>query len=220
MWPNGTWCCLGSCGTVAVGPQPGAADAVTRWFELGVTVRIGAISGQREMTATIGGKTVAAGRVGGGGGGTNPYLTASYSTATGNGLSTLWVRPGEAAPAAPQSNAEFRRLRLNMSAQLPHAAPKPSPPSPPHPPAPPPDPARAGLGLAECNVANPPPVQLWSFSGVDGGAAGTLRPSSNASACLDATASSASPSRPTAPTNLATCVPGSASQQWPADRDG
>ena len=56
--------------------------------------------------------------------------------------------------------------------------------------------------------------QLWMYSGVPAGKAGTLRPSSNASACLDATVKGASLSHPDTPTTLAACVPGALSQQW------
>ena len=209
VWQNGTWCCLGSCGAVHTSRD---VDTAGRWFVVAVTMGLNS-AGQRKLTASIDGKRVAHGLVGSKPNASyaNPFLTASYSTAAGN------TAPPHADGQTLQSNAEFRDLRLNMSAELPRKASKPSPPTPPHPPPGPPGPPappRPGLGLAECNVANPPPNQLWAFSGSDGGAAGTLRPAANASACLDVTGSSASPSHPTAPTSLAKCVPGSLSQQW------
>lgn len=227
VWANNTWCCLGKCGAVPTlttsthsrhqnqhrphqqGLKRQQQEQPSQWFDLSVTAQLNP-AGQRVMAASINQQLIVHGVVPPAQPGkhlakyANPYLAASYSTAAGNVNSSI--------PTA-QSNAEFRHLVLNITAELPKQLPPPAPPAPP-------SPSSSGLGLGKCNLANPPPNQLWIFSGEDGGSAGTLRPSSNLSKCLDVTVRSASPSNPGKPTKLRTCVAGSVSQQWRYDSAG
>jgi hypothetical protein len=206
VWANGSWCCLGSCGVVS-GTEPDS------WFELSVTVKLDA-AGQPRMSATVNGQFVASGvTTGANQAYANPFLAAAYSTAGGNS-GTEMPLPHVTA----QSNAEFKDLCLHMSAQLPkrppsrHPPPQPPPPRPPPSPSPPPSPQGGkGLGLTKCDQTPPRPSSLWTFAGEDKGEAGTLRPSSNVSACLDVSVKQLSPIR------LLQCVPGSLSQKWRYD---
>jgi hypothetical protein len=129
------------------------------------------------------------------------YLAASWSAPTGAGGTT-----------AHASNAEFKSVQINITAFVPPPPAPPAPPSPPNPSPPPPGPtppgpAGHGLVVASCQAADQ--QQMWTFSGEDGGEAGTLGASSNVSLCLDVSAYMKKP------VLLAPCTnPAVASQMW------
>eukprot|EP01052_Picozoa_sp_SAG31_P020512 SAG31_NODE_1546_length_7927_cov_29.239525_2_plen_640_part_00 len=102
------------------------------------------------------------------------FLAASYGTAPD---------PDDGDDVATPSYAEFRSLCLDISAMVPQLVPSPSPGPGPGPSPGPPPPDCHGLRLASCAGARP--QAMWTFSGEDGGEPGTLRASSNSSACLD-----------------------------------
>ena len=210
IWANGSWCCLGNCGTA---PRASA----NHWFELSVTLTPGVAPDQQVLSASIDGVRVAHGVIRGAKANpyANPYVAASYSTESGNNC----TRTASPAPLTAQSNAEFRDLCLNINAQLPKRPsephrPRPHPPGPPPPPPPPsPMPVGPGLALTVCDAPpRPDPSRLWTFSGEDKGESGTLRPSSNATVCLDASVR-------ISPVYLRPCVTGKLSQQWRYDSD-
>jgi hypothetical protein len=207
------------------GPVPASAAAAVRWVALALTV---ATSGE-SCTATVDGVRVgptacptasahAAASGGGRGGdeggnrgsssdvnvggaaekplaaamvGAFAFLAASY-TGTGGG-----------------SNAEFSNVCITVSAAATHGpppGPHPSPPPGPPGPHPSPPPGQSGaLQLVWCDPSDS--HQLFTFSGEDGGEAGTVRPSSAAASCLDTNTSTYAPV-------LRPCVPDSASQVW------
>ena len=179
VWVNRTWQFLGHRGQVVATLNSAGGTAATQWFNLSLTVQ-STHPGEFSYSARIDGSLVATGDAPINKNGNKPfaYLASAYS----------------GVPPA-RSNAEFRELCLQMVALLPTGKPpSPSPPrpKPPGPPRPPPTPgpptpappSGPGLSLATCNASEP--RQQWTFSGEDRGEAGTLRPSANSSACLDA----------------------------------
>ena len=104
------------------------------------------------------------------------FLASSYSTPSRHDPDTEVTSDFQ----LNQSNAEFRDLCFKAKAATAsrHTAPSPVPPPMP------PTPKDGGLQMAECKSDEL--AQMWIFSGEDGGEAGTLRPQSNSSLCLDA----------------------------------
>ena len=179
-WSNGNWAWGAQRGTAAAPPQG--------WVSLAVHYTAG------NATAVINGVVVATAAVASVCTVNDPFafLASSWSkpfvnhssAAYGAGARTLTTRRDVGVDIT--SNAEFKSVQVNLTAQ---ALPLPTPPSPsplpPSPPPPGPNPTGRGLVVAACNAADP--RQQWTFSGEDGGEAGTLRASSNASLCMDVT---------------------------------
>jgi len=205
-WNNGSW---------AFGGKAGSGPASSTWVTLALRIDVAgvataAVDGKVVAAVTPpdylvvndpagtdtggdGGSNGGGGAVGGPphpGTGVFAYLAASWSApmmgwSLANNATATTASSATAAPQATYSNSEFKLVQVNVTAStLPIPTPPGPPPPPPGPPGPPPPPPHGhGLVLAECDGSNP--QQAWTFSGEDGGEAGTFLASSNVSLCLD-----------------------------------
>jgi hypothetical protein len=185
LWASGIWTYQNHSGQVSISP--------TQWLNLTVSMIGGDPEATQQSRGWIDGKMiVSTAPIGDAARSTGAppksrsapfaFLAASWSTDAGNHPgpdSTTTVSD----PVA--SNAEFKHLCLDVTELQPDRVTEGPPPAPPSPGPPPPPASFHGLALVACGSGDEP-RQLWTFSGEDRGEAGTLRSSSNASACLGA----------------------------------
>jgi hypothetical protein len=179
IWADGRWTYNGKSGNLS-DSSPHSHQA--RWFTLELEFT------QHGYAARVGNSTVSSGTVPKKGVGSTPFafLAASYYGQDASAEFSTFCMQGKAAvPPTPKSPTP--------------APPTPPPtPKPPSPPTPPPAPTPPGALTAQtCDATSA--SQQWTFSGEDRGEPGTLRPSSDPSLCLDATAG------PTPPVMLSKC---------------